>query len=333
MRDFLRSSVALVWLPVLAAAAAVASLDRGTDTGDLIYFVHKGEQLLSGRWADTFADPALQSGPLQLALAGVFRNFTALAFLIELAVAGLLLFVLARLGVNDRIRLAVGLVAVAAGLTHGAFVDGHPAQAFVPLLWVLAGVWARENRAARAGALVGLSAGLELWGVLGAPVLLLVPRFRRAISAGLVEAAVVAGLLAPFIVFGTFRMFEHEWHVSTGTLMSLFVEPGTGFGWPLRLLQSALALAAGVAIAAGTDFGGGSLRANQLAWEVESLVAAGMEPWEAVGAATWRGGELLGERNAGVIREGGPADFFLVHGDPLSDPKALWRVWRVPWAE
>ena len=31
------------------------------------------------------------------------------------------------------------------------------------------------------------------------------------------------------------------------------------------------------------------------------------------------GGELLGERDAGVIREGGPADFFLVHGDPLGD--------------
>jgi imidazolonepropionase-like amidohydrolase len=90
---------------------------------------------------------------------------------------------------------------------------------------------------------------------------------------------------------------------------------------------------AGVAIAAGTDFGGGSLRANQLAWEVESLVAAGLEPWEALGAATWRGGELLGEPEAGVIREGGPADFFLVHGDPLSDPSVLWRVWRVVWAD
>ena len=44
---------------------------------------------------------------------------------------------------------------------------------------------------------------------------------------------------------------------------------------------------------------------------------------------TWRGGELLGEPEAGVIREGGPADFSLVHGDPLSDPTALWRVWRV----
>jgi imidazolonepropionase-like amidohydrolase len=32
---------------------------------------------------------------------------------------------------------------------------------------------------------------------------------------------------------------------------------------------------------------------------------------------------------AGVIRAGGPADFSLVHGDPLSDPTALWRVWRV----
>ena len=89
---------------------------------------------------------------------------------------------------------------------------------------------------------------------------------------------------------------------------------------------------AGVRIAAGTDFGGGSLRANQLAWEVEGLVDAGLEPWEALGAATWRGGELLGEPDAGDLRDGGPADFVLVHGDPLSDPTALWRVWRVSWA-
>jgi imidazolonepropionase-like amidohydrolase len=88
---------------------------------------------------------------------------------------------------------------------------------------------------------------------------------------------------------------------------------------------------AGVAIATGSDFGGGSLRANLLAWEVTSLVAAGLEPVQALAAATWRGGELIGEADAGVIREGGPADFFLVHGDPLSDPDALWRVWRTAW--
>lgn len=88
---------------------------------------------------------------------------------------------------------------------------------------------------------------------------------------------------------------------------------------------------AGVPIAAGSDFGGGSLRANQLAWEVSSLVAAGLEPVAALAAATWRGGELLDEPEAGVVREGGPADFFCVHGDPLSDPEALWRVWRTAW--
>jgi imidazolonepropionase-like amidohydrolase len=87
----------------------------------------------------------------------------------------------------------------------------------------------------------------------------------------------------------------------------------------------------GVKIATGTDFGGGSLRANQLPWEVEALVEAGFEPWEALGAATWRGGELLGEPDAGIIREGGPADFVLVHGNPLVDPSTLWRVWRTGW--
>lgn len=94
-----------------------------------------------------------------------------------------------------------------------------------------------------------------------------------------------------------------------------------------------LARAAGVPIATGTDFGGGSTRANQLAWEVESLVGAGLEPWEALRAATVRGGELLGEPDAGRLREGGPADLVLVHGDPLSDPAALWRVWRVGWLD
>jgi len=98
--------------------------------------------------------------------------------------------------------------------------------------------------------------------------------------------------------------------------------------WERAKASVVLARRAGVRIAAGTDFGGGSARANQLAWEVESLVEAGLEPWEALAAATWRGGLLLGEPQAGVIREGGPSDFFLVHGDPLSDPASLWRVWR-----
>jgi imidazolonepropionase-like amidohydrolase len=90
-----------------------------------------------------------------------------------------------------------------------------------------------------------------------------------------------------------------------------------------------LARQAGVAICAGTDFGGGGSRAGQLAWEVESLVATGMLPWQALGAATWRGGELMAEPHAGRLVEGARADFFLVAGDPYIDPAALWNVRRL----
>ena len=103
--------------------------------------------------------------------------------------------------------------------------------------------------------------------------------------------------------------------------------------WDAARASIKLAHDAGVLLGAGTDFGGGSARANQLAWEVEALVESGLEPWQALAAVTWKAGEILGEPEAGQIREGGHADFFLVHGDPLSDPSALWRVWRVAWLD
>jgi len=249
MRDFLRSPVVRLWVPVLAPAAALAYLDRGTDSGDLVYFVHKGEELLSGGWANTFADPQLQSGPLQLAVFGAIRDLGALAFLIELGVAALLVHVLGQLGLSDRARLAVGLLAVASGLTHIAFVYGHPADAVIPLVWVLAGLWARQDRVFAAGAVVGLSAGLELWGVLGVAVLLLAPRLTRALAGACVQAAVVVAMLAPFALAGTFRMFDHEWRVTSGTVLGLIVGPGAHFGWPLRLAQASLAVGAGAALA------------------------------------------------------------------------------------
>jgi imidazolonepropionase-like amidohydrolase len=117
----------------------------------------------------------------------------------------------------------------------------------------------------------------------------------------------------------------------TTTAMPRFTEGRAQIEQRLETAMASVALAhaAGVAIVGGTDFGGGSARANQLPWEVECLVQAGLEPWQALASVAWRGGDLLGEPDAGVVREGGPADFSLVHGDPLSDPTALWRVWRV----
>jgi len=133
-------------------------------------------------------------------------------------------------------------------------------------------------------------------------------------------------LVTTLTVLRSFMTFGRTTRIST------FAGSGrmAAYADQLEAVEASVRIArdAGVTIAAGTDFGGGSARANHLAWEVESLVAAGLEPVDALAAATWRGGELLGEPDAGTIREGGPADFFLVHGDPLSDPAALWRVWR-----
>ncbi len=125
----------------------------------------------------------------------------------------------------------------------------------------------------------------------------------------------------------------HSWLTfGTTTTMERFAGPQgrSAIAERLEVAEESIRIAhrAGVPIAAGSDFGGGSVRAGHLAWEVQALVRAGLEPWEALGAATWQGGAVFGDPEAGRIRVGGPAHFALVHGDPLADPAALWRVWR-----
>jgi imidazolonepropionase-like amidohydrolase len=138
-------------------------------------------------------------------------------------------------------------------------------------------------------------------------------------------------LVSTLTVFKSWTTFGHT------TTIERFASPtgrkAIAARWEAARESIRVARAAGVLLGAGTDFGGGSARANQLAWEVEALVEAGLEPWEALAAVTWKAGEILGEPGAGQIRDGGPADFFLVHGDPLSDPTALWRVWRIAWID
>jgi imidazolonepropionase-like amidohydrolase len=141
-------------------------------------------------------------------------------------------------------------------------------------------------------------------------------------------AANGVAMVSTLAVLESWRSFAHTTKVPRFTEPAARSQIAARREWAHESVR--LAARAGVLIAAGTDFGGGSLRANQLAWEIECLVVAGLEPWQALAAATRNGGTLLGEPEAGVIREGGPADFLLVHGDPLSDPAAMWRVWLVP---
>jgi hypothetical protein len=245
----------LAWLLPLGAAAVVAAL--GTrDPADLPYFAHAARTLLSSRWADTFADPSLQVGPLQLlvvALGDRLGGMGALDYVIGLGLAALAVLTAGRLlrGRNHRAawQLVAGVSFVAFGLTAEAYSYGHPAQVAIPLLWVLAAMDARDGRTVRAGALLGLAAGFEVWAVLGAPVLLLAPAARQAARGFAAQVVVTGALFAPFLLAGDFRMFDYSWRVEGWTLVRFLVPAGSEFPWGLRLLQGACALAVGAGLA------------------------------------------------------------------------------------
>jgi hypothetical protein len=95
------------------------------------------------------------------------------------------------------------------------------------------------------------------------------------LDAGVAASMAAAGtaLVSTLGVFRSWKSFGHT------TVIPRFASP-EGRARVLARQERAeesvrLAHAAGVAIATGTDFGGGSTRANQLAWEVESLEPRG----------------------------------------------------------
>lgn len=187
---------------------------------------------------------------------------------------------------------------------------------------VVAAARARGARVtAHSGTLVGARAGVE------GGVDSLEHGFQLDKDVVSVMASKGIALVSTLAVLESWRSFGRT------TDLPRFVEPASRSQIAARKEWAAesvrLAAKAGVLIASGTDFGGGSLRANQLAWEIESLVAAGLEPWQALAAATCNGGTLIGEPSAGRLAVGGPADLVFVHGDPLSDPAAMWRVFLV----
>ena len=239
----------LAWAVPVAAAAAVAPIARGNG-GDAWMFVATGRTLLSGSWSHAFASPEIQVGPLQLALFGsVGRSSVALAIMLGASVALLVLAAARAAGVEQPGLLAgVGLVAVATGLTRAGFDSGHPADTILPLLWILAAAEARRGRTLRAGAIIGLGAGLETWSLLGIAVLVLAPRLRDAARGTAVAAVLAAALFLPFVAAGHFEMGHYHWFVSSRSLVSLVLAPGSTVGWQLRILQAAVAVAVGIVV-------------------------------------------------------------------------------------
>jgi len=83
------------------------------------------------------------------------------------------------------------------------------------------------------------------------------------------------------------------------------------------------AVRAGVQIALGTDAGGGAARHGRIAREAELMVECGLEPRDALIAATSSASKLIGEDERGTIEKGKIADLVLLDANPLENVSAL----------
>ena len=255
MRRFRPGTFELVALALLAATAADAiSTSRGWHGPDLARFAAAGGTMLSGGWAHTFHNPWVQAGPLELLTASVLHRIAgsspaALAIAVEGTVC--LALIATFRAVVGRRALPLAFVvggALVLGPLPDVYTTGHVAEPVAGILWLLAARRARAGRVATAGLLVGLSAGFELWGVLGVTVLALAPCVRRSLLGAAVAGATAALLLAPFALAGDFHMFAFQWFVAGGPIHVL-VGVGHPFGWPLRLLQSGATVGLGGGLA------------------------------------------------------------------------------------
>ena len=92
-----------------------------------------------------------------------------------------------------------------------------------------------------------------------------------------------------------------------------------------QLEQIALAKAAGVTIALGTDAGSrGVLHGESVVEEIKLLIQGGYSLTEAIQCASYNGAKLLGiENEMGLIAKGKPANFLVVRGTPAQLPQKV----------
>jgi hypothetical protein len=259
-----------VALAVVAGAAIVVpsiltALDGLFPPVDYDTFGPPGAAILTGRWHEVFGDPVLQAGPFELIVFGIpyllgvegtlgWAVFSVTLGLLMTAAIALVAYRLVRPASPDLAApIAAGAAAIAtlSATVFATILAGHPAQVVIPLLWVIAALLARRGWSVAAGAVLASTLGWELWGALGAPVLLLAARltWKTVALTAAGALAAVAVIFGPFLLAGPVTMFGFAWPVSTSSLIHLLWPEVTAFGWPLRLAQAALAVGAGTAVA------------------------------------------------------------------------------------
>jgi hypothetical protein len=259
------------WRLGVVAVVIEAFLARHDASVDMPRFSARGSDLLHGHFAAVYADNGNQAGPLQLIVArllviggspGTVSFWTKAV--VNIALLGLAWWAARRHSAEDtpgsefREAIVVGLVI--SWLLPDVVWAGHPIELLIPILWLSASTSAVRGRWLVSGVLVGLAAAVTPWGILGLPVVLLGchqnlgSRQKQAVRRAAIGSALVGGGVAiaaylPFVLTGHFELFHFRWPIYSGTLVARIAPGIQNFGWPLRLLQGACALAACAAIA------------------------------------------------------------------------------------
>lgn len=249
-----------VLIPLAALVLGIAG--AASPEGDAEWFRTAGIGMVGPGFLDVFADPGLQIGPLVLLPIGLLtvaaNALGASAPLVGSAAQGALVTWVALVACRHATRVSgarrlPAQWAVASALAFGgpladAVAFGHTEEVLLGLLLVIAACAAAEGRGRRTGALVGVAAGIKLWGALGAPVALIGRRPRVLVVAGVVAALVVVACYVPFVLWGEVNTFEFTWVSSNRVGLREVVGDGPS-DWALRVAQGAAAVAVGSFVA------------------------------------------------------------------------------------
>jgi hypothetical protein len=244
---------AVVWAVVVAAAVACGWFLNSGTFSDAEAFGHAARVALSPDWRSTYGDPWLQAGPLELLVCvlGTTLGVTSRGAPIALNVIGAVAVLAVAAHVFGRRWREPAIVAGGAlgvGIISDMWEWGHPSELFIALVWLLAARAARRDHMLAAACLLGVAAGFETWGLLGAPVLFLLPRLRSTVAAGFVALGVAASFYVPFALGGDFHMFDLHWAVVGGVPGYLFGD-GTTFSWGMRLGEAVVVVGFGSSLA------------------------------------------------------------------------------------
>lgn len=251
---------AAVLLPWAGLMAGLLGADN--PGGDAQWFRQAGLSMFGPDVFDVFSTPGLQMGPLYLLFVGMLAaavQVVGLPVLFTVAAVqsmGIAWFALftarrwaAELGADPR-RAQWGVVApmVFGGLLEESIGNGHPEEVLLGLLLANAALWAQQGKLTRPGALIGLATGIKLWGLLGAPILLIGRRPRVVVIGALSIILIAVACYAPFFLLGDVNTFDFAWG-TTRTPVS-FVTTAWGWSdWALRLVQGAVVALAGCLVA------------------------------------------------------------------------------------